>query len=135
MGSTVNIITAPNPILSTPCRPDFVVNIEVLMEMFKLMIENRGIGLAAPQIGIDARVFITSWGEVFVNPFIEQISSETFESVEGCLSIPESQFKVERYRWLKLKTGQTYHGLQAIVVQHEMDHLNGILISDQGVPC
>ena len=69
MQSTISSNRAlDDPVLRKVCRADFVIGDKTLDRMFALMREKGGLGLAAPQVGIDARLFVTEWGEVFVNP-------------------------------------------------------------------
>lgn len=101
--------------------------------MVRLMQRHDGIGLAAPQVGISARVFVTAWGEIFINPDIVSVSETMYASREGCLSIPGKQYIVMRHKWVKLRNDKRKHdGIKGAVIQHECDHLNGILISDIG---
>lgn len=123
---------------------DFVrENIE---KMFNTMYHNNGIGLAAPQIGINKRFIIIDIGDVdgkqnkyvMINPEIISMSEEKTDLVEGCLSLPGSNAKVTRpenitVKWLdenSIEHIQTFSGLMAKCVQHEIDHLNGILFID-----
>jgi peptide deformylase len=115
--------------------------------MYQTMIAERGIGLAANQIGFKLRIFIlknktTTGYDEYINP--EVLSEEeltTFEN-EGCLSIPGTNAKTQRFRKLKLRWqdrhGTTLEGdfenMDAFAVQHEMDHLNGKLYIDQLSP-
>jgi peptide deformylase len=131
----MQILTDPHPMLHSICREDVVLNVDQIARMFKLMRDNNGIGLAAPQVGIPAKFFITAWGDLFFNPRIVQHFHPMIESVEGCLSLPGKQYKVKRYPQIKLATGEVYEGIQAIVIQHEINHLHGTLISDIGVLC
>ena len=125
----LTIVKAPHPMLGTICRPDFVLDFGVIQEMFTLMKEAGGLGLAAPQVGIDARLFVTSWGEVFVNPKIERAAIPCTVD-EGCLSVPGVSRVMGRHHKIVLADGRQYAAGRAIVIQHELDHLNGILISD-----
>lgn len=117
---------------------------ELIDDMVETMtFENRGIGLAAPQVGILRRVFVVDVGDdhgllEFVNP--EIISTEgTVLSSEGCLSVPERGGTVERPEKLKVKAqnrkGETFEleaeGLLAICICHEYDHLDGVLFVDK----
>ena len=118
----------------------------LLEEMYKVMEEAKGIGLAANQIGSSKRVFVMKargTNEAFINP--EVLSQElptTFE--EGCLSIPGASAITKRFNKLKLRyfkpedlttpVEETFEGTSAIAVQHEMDHLNGKLYIDQFGP-
>lgn len=128
----MELVAANDPILRKGCRADFVVSAGQIADMFRLMNKMGGVGLAAPQVGIDARLFITAWGEIFINPEIEEVSSNTPAKLEGCLSLPGQEFWVTRHEWIQLADGRQYRGAQAQVIQHEMDHLNGVLISDIG---
>jgi peptide deformylase len=95
--------------------------------MFELLKSLGGLGLAAPQVGIDARLFVTAWGEIFVNPKFHDCWDST-EVVEGCLSFPGLQVKKKRWLNVRLKDGSAYTGRWAITLQHEMAHLDGICI-------
>lgn len=129
----MEILTVPNSILKRRCEASFAIKGQHLSEMFRLMMMHDGIGLAAPQVGINARFFITGWGEVFVNPDIVEASTSTYISHEGCLSIPGKMFAVKRHKWVRLRNDSRKHdGIKAAVIQHETDHLNGVLISDIG---
>ncbi len=111
-------------------------------KMKQLMEEAAGVGLAANQAGIDKSLFIAKLGDevyAFVNPEILPLSSETVIDEEGCLSIPGVWVDVERHRKIRL-TAQNLEGQPirveledyfARVVQHEIDHLNGVLIIDR----
>lgn len=96
------------------------------------------VGLAAPQIGVlrKAIVVMTNAGwKVFVNPTIIARSQETYTAIEGCLSL-EGEREVKRHRWIKVAfqqpNGKTqivqYSGFTAEIIQHECDHLRGVLI-------
>ena len=101
-------------------------------------IENKGLGLSAPQIGKPYRVFVIGYDnsnkQVFFNPEIIYTSEEEEDHLEGCLSFPRLFFKVSRPKQIKVKyqhiSGEwrenEYHGLTARCILHENDHLNGI---------
>lgn len=114
--------------LQTVCRSVYEITRDQIEQMFVLMRKHRGIGLAAPQVGIDARVFVTDWNQVFLNPIIVKRSVYLRVHVEGCLSLT-TRHKVPRYEWVELATGEVFRGLKAQVIQHELNHLNGILIN------
>lgn len=111
-------------------------------EMAKIMQRHAGAGIAAPQVGLPLRMFIAKLyqGEpkVFVNPVINSYSKETVPSIEGCLSIPAVLESVPRslsvdvtyYNQFFEKIRETFTGYHAIVIQHEYDHLNGVLFID-----
>jgi peptide deformylase len=121
---------------------------DLVRDMFETMYAAPGRGLAAPQVGISRRVFVvdTTWKEadpqpmVFVNPEITAQSEEMRSGVEGCLSIPDKSFDVMRPAWVDMtwqdlggvrQTGH-FEGIQSICVCHELDHLNGVLITQTG---
>jgi peptide deformylase len=112
-------------------------------KMLIFMRANRGIGLAAPQVGILSRIItadIEGIENCLVNPKIVSCYPETVTDNEGCLSLPLRLFDVERYLRIEVKArcpqGKSLHfearGLAARVLQHEIDHLNGRLICDHG---
>ena len=125
----MQLLVEPSPILRIRCRDDFVVTMRDVMQMFGIVQDKKALGLAAPQVGIDARFFVTFWTHIFVNPRIVQVS-DPIESIEGCLSLPGYTGTVSRWNKIRLADGSTWEGQQAIVIQHECDHLNSILISD-----
>lgn len=146
----LSILLHPHPLLrkiSEPIRADLVFSTEIqnlLKEMKKTMKKENGVGLAAPQVGVCKRLILveTEKGpEAFINPKIISVSGSKTESEEGCLSVPNVFGIVERFKKIKIKAldaqGQkqqfTATGLQAIIFQHEIDHLNGILFLDKTI--
>jgi len=141
----MELIYYPNPLLMDKTRPvksDEVDLAQKIHRMFELMYENNGIGLAAPQVGWDARLFVLNIGgskegeeRVFINPRIITRTG-TANDTEGCLSFPGLYVKVKRtreitveYEDMEFKTCQTKcDGLLARAVQHEMDHLDNVLL-------
>lgn len=121
----------------------------LVADMFDTMYAAPGRGLAAPQVGVSQRVFVTdvTWKEgdrtpiAFVNPQIVAQSDDRQSGSEACLSIPDRQFDVPRPVWVEARwidVDGTVHearfdGSQAICFCHELDHLNGVLITDHGV--
>ena len=115
--------------------------------MFDTMYDALGIGLAAVQIGMMKRIFVMDLEKedpqsfVFVNPVLKQASLDKIETTEGCLSIPDLKLPVERHRAVLLeyqtldKQKKTLEAtdLEAICIQHEIDHLNGVLFLDRVV--
>lgn len=103
------------------------------------MINNNGVGISAVQVGTHARVCIVL-EEVIINPIIVQKSMFTTKSVEGCLSLPDVTVMTERHKRITIKylneklerRQKRFEGFAAIVLQHELDHLNGKLITDRG---
>jgi peptide deformylase len=111
-------------------------------EMLRVMREHEGVGLAANQIGRLKRIFVAAHDEeeyMIVNPMIEARSETTEKGIEGCLSIPETRVEVERPTAVTV-SGQDLsgapmcvevEGILARIFQHEIDHLDGILILDR----
>ena len=105
--------------------------------MVDTMLQNNGIGLAANQVGVLKRIIIVSdEGNILkmINPEIVEFSENTCIMDEGCLSIPETYLPISRAETIKIKYRdlkgkpqiETYSGLIARVIQHEIDHLDGI---------
>ena len=138
----ITIVKVPDPILTTECQPveDFTPWLEILKMMDVIRVKNNGIGLAAPQVGLPYRAFVigSARSPLFViNPIIEEYGDRKATMTEGCLSIPGFKMDVVRptkikARWLspsRKECAQMYVGMTARVYQHEMDHLNGVLIN------
>ncbi len=117
----------------------------VLNEMFETMISANGVGLAAPQVGISKRFFVIIADDnvrrVFINPVITKTSSELIPYEEGCLSIPGYSEEIMRPSKITVsaldENGKHFlleniDGLLARCVQHEYDHLDGIMYIDRG---
>ncbi len=124
--------------------PDIDGNVQSLVEqMFESMHANKGIGLAAVQVGSMFRLFVTDVEgdapRVFINPDILETSLEQVTLEEGCLSIPGINADVVRPLAVKVQAwnerGRPFsidaEGMLARVVQHELDHLNGVLFIDR----
>jgi len=146
----LRIITIGHPTLSLVAEPVQEQEIdeyefqEFIDNMITRMKKAGGVGLAAPQVNVSKRMFVMKpsflkKAEVIINPKIEYLEQKgTKMSSEGCLSIPGRSFKVERYKQLRLsylnRDGEQIfekaRGFRAVVIQHEFDHLEGILISD-----
>jgi peptide deformylase len=143
------ILTVPDPKLKLVSRPVERVDdaLRALMDdMLETMYAAPGIGLAAIQIGEPVRVIVMDLareGEEpaprhFVNPEIVWASEETAPYEEGCLSVPEIYDEVERPARVRIKylnyqgeaVEEDCEGLYAVCIQHEMDHLNGVLFID-----
>jgi len=143
------IITAPDPRLKQIAQPVEKVDAEVrklMDDMLETMYAAPGIGLAAIQVGVPRRVIVMDLHRpdepkaprYFVNPEILWASEETAPYEEGCLSVPEIYDEVERPAQVKLRylnyAGETVEedaeGLFAVCIQHEMDHLDGVLFID-----
>lgn len=119
---------------------------ETFNEMFETMIQADGVGLAAPQIGISERFFVVIADDdvrrVFVNPQIIGTSNDLTDYDEGCLSLPGFSETIKRPSKVKVQAldenGKPFmleaDGLLARIIQHENDHLDGILYIDRGDP-
>lgn len=148
MSKILPIIINPNPILrkksqdvnlETISDPKFQ---ELLMDMEETMLKEDGVGLAAPQIGKNIRVIsIKAEDKNFfiINPTITKASWKKNWDEEGCLSVPNIFGKVERHKKINLiyfnekgkKQKLATSGFLARVIQHEIDHLDGILFIDK----
>ena len=143
------IITLPDPILRQTARPIERVDADLrrlIDDMLATMYDAPGIGLAAPQIGISRRLIVMDPAKddqpkapiLMVNPEILTRSDELRVHEEGCLSIPDFTAEVERpavarvaYIDLEGKQQQAeLEGIWSTLVQHEIDHLNGVLFID-----
>lgn len=119
---------------------------ETFNEMFETMIAADGVGLAAPQIGVSERFFVVISDDdvrrVFVNPQIISTSNDLSDYDEGCLSLPGFSETIKRPSKVKVQAldenGKPFtleaDGLLARIIQHENDHLDGILYIDRGDP-
>lgn len=143
----MNIVTIENEKkLRTKCipimkeKPAYINNL--VNSMIQLMTENHGCGIAAPQVGVNKRLFIAILDneriELFVNPTILEHSEETEIDTEGCLSVPEKCGDVARYKKIKVRyfngketVTEEYEDMNARIIQHEYDHLNGVLYIDK----
>lgn len=128
---------------------------ELIDNMFETMYEAEGIGLAAPQVGVNARIFVvdleplaeddakySGFKKVFINAQIEEYSGEVVKLSEGCLSIPGIHETVEREDTIRIKYldenlvehDEVYTDFFARCIQHEYDHIEGILFIDKLSP-
>jgi peptide deformylase len=148
------IIEVPDPLLRQKSTPVEAVDDDLralIADMFETMYAAPGIGLAAIQVGVPKRVLVIDLQEqpeegaesikdprVFINPEILDTSDQEVPYTEGCLSVPDQYAEVERpdrvrARWLDEQGNQheeDIEGLLATCLQHEMDHLEGILFID-----
>ena len=148
------IVEVPDPRLrqiSSPVEEVTDEIREVVSDMFETMYAAPGIGLAAIQVGVAKRILVIDLQEpeeeggepvrdphVFINPEILEHSDQDVPYTEGCLSVPDQFAEVDRpdrirARWLDLDgkvREQEIEGLLATCLQHEMDHLNGVLFID-----
>jgi peptide deformylase len=148
------IVEVPDPRLKQISAPVAEVNDEIralIADMFETMYAAPGIGLAAVQVGVPKRLLVIDLQEpeeeggepvrdprVFINPEIVSHSEQEVPYTEGCLSVPDQYAEVDRpdsirARWLDEKGAaheEEISGLLAVCLQHEMDHLEGILFID-----
>jgi peptide deformylase len=135
-----------DPVLRERARPVEAFDGALLAEVERLtslLDDARGAGLAATQIGVLSRVFVYRMPDgpmqVMVNPQISESSTETEVFDEGCLSLPGVWFEVERPSRISVRAldehGQqrvfVAEGAEADVIQHELDHLDGVLVLDR----
>lgn len=143
-----------NPILRS--KSEFVDEITPEIKAFcqdliKLMRKHDGVGLAAPQVGKNIRIIATTQRDmkkvkeallaetIMINPEIKEFSKDTIIWEEACISLPDILGKVKRYKSLTVeyldikwnKQKKKLKDFNAVIVQHEMDHLEGILFTDK----
>ncbi len=137
------VITLGDPRLEAPSEPTEPAAVrDLVRRMFETMYGEEGIGLAAVQVGRPFRVFVTKVTDdrerVYINPEIIETSIEEETAEEGCLSIPGVRADVTRSARVSVQAtgldGRTFRlnasGLLARAIQHEIDHLNGVLFID-----
>ncbi len=148
----LKLYTYPHPVLKKKAEPVEAVDDDIrqlLDDMLETMYADAGVGLAAPQVGVSKRILVIDYEQpekggpgrprYFVNPEIIWVSDERIVGSEGCLSVPGQHADVERYAAVKVRY-LDYDGCPkeimaddflAIVLQHEIDHLDGILYIDR----
>ena len=122
---------------------------KIIYDMSETMIDYKGIGLAAPQVHLSKKIIIFRNPDIeekskihitpLINPIFEPLSEEKEDDWEGCLSIPGMQGLVRRYKKISYsgydidgnKITNNVEGLHARVIQHEVDHLNGVLYTER----
>jgi len=143
----LTVLHFPDPRLRTKAQPlTDITNATAIIidDMLVTMYQEKGVGLAATQVDIHQRIVVMDTSEnndqplVFINPEIIATSDEISINEEGCLSVPGTYAKVDRHNTCTVKALDR-HGkeftlnvteLQSICIQHEIDHLNGILFVD-----
>jgi len=143
------IVFYPDPVLRNPlpnCQLSPAQIKEIVQKLERVMArEKHGIGIAAPQIGIAEKIAIVDVSArdhnchrmILINPFILE-SRDPEIGREGCMSVPDYTALVKRYRWVRYRyqdfSGKLVEkistGIEAVCVQHEIDHLNGKLLID-----
>ena len=153
-GSRFEVVLFPDPILRKETRPvtrfDAALR-EVAEGMLARMFESRGVGLAAPQVGLGERLFVLNpegdpehpeLSRVLVNPVITARHGKRVKHEEGCLSLPQIYAVIERPERCTVefqeldgtRKVEEFDGFLARIVQHEYDHLEGVLIVDRMTP-
>lgn len=159
------IVSYGNPVLKKVAKPiaaDHQGLALLIANMWETMYNGRGVGLAAPQIGLDIRLFVMDSEQlkddeddddeelrltkgikkVFINPQIIEETGEPWLYEEGCLSIPNVRVKIARKETVKLRYQdedfvehiEEFSEMNARIIQHEYDHLEGVLLTDHMTP-
>ena len=143
----LDVLRFPDERLRTKAATVTEVNNEtrkIVQDMFETMYDENGVGLAATQVNIHQRIVVIDVSEkkehpyVLINPEIIKKSEDTMVNEEGCLSVPSCYAKVDRHTAVTVRAldenGVTFEldgeELLAICIQHELDHLNGVLFVD-----
>ncbi|MDR3357451.1 MAG: peptide deformylase [Desulfovibrio sp.] len=146
----LDIVSYPDPRLNRACAPVREITGEIrtlVADMFETMYASRGVGLAAPQVGRPLRIIVMDPAQkesppaprVFVNPALERSGERILSEQEGCLSVPLNyRSDVLRYSAVFVTAtdldggcfAEMLSGFPSIVLQHEVDHLNGVLFID-----
>lgn len=143
------VLVYPDPVLKQKSKPVAKVDDAIralVQDMTETMYAEEGVGLAAPQIGVHKRIIVIDAsprqeGEklrVFINPELVEADGRT-KYTEGCLSIPGEAEEIERFQKVSVRAldlrGEPFEleaeGLLSIALQHEMDHLDGVLFVDR----
>lgn len=147
---------------TTEIEPSYPKIKELIDNMYETMYAASGVGLAAPQVGVSIRLFVTdaapmaededlsaeesailrNFKKVFINPVIVEESGKEWDFNEGCLSIPDIREDVSRKPQITLtyfdenfqQKTETYNGIAARIIQHEYDHIEGVLFTDKLSP-
>ena len=149
-----------HPVLRKMCKNIDVTNYpnlkELIGSMFETMYNADGVGLAAPQVGLEDRIFVVdlapladdehpefkNFKKAFINAQIAERSGEIVEVEEGCLSIPGIHEKVPREGYIRIQYvdednqahDEEYSGYMARVIQHEYDHIDAVMFTDRISP-
>ena len=146
------IVAYGDPVLKKKARDiqKDELDIKALVDdMYETMYQAKGVGLAGPQIGKNLRIFVIDgepmedeeligFKKVFINPIIENESGEPWVFEEGCLSIPNIRENINRHEKLTISYydeewkhhKDEFDGMKARIIQHEYDHIEGILFTD-----
>jgi peptide deformylase len=147
--SVLDIVIWPDARLTQICQPVELITpeiVELVGDMFDTMYDAPGRGLAAPQVGRTERIFVfdAGWKDgaptpvACINPEVISLSDTRLTGEEGCLSIPGVPMDISRaaevtLRWTDVEGihERSFTGAEAVIVQHEYDHLDGIVIYDR----
>ena len=142
-----DLVLYPDERLLEVCEPVTEFDSDLLKlvdEMILVMLREQGVGLAAPQIGVGKRIFVyrglTGQAEVAINPELIGHSYKSVAGIEGCLSIPDRQFAVQRPYSVQLSAVDECNqvkiiygsSIRARILMHELDHLRGTLLFVRG---
>ncbi|MBX2929605.1 MAG: peptide deformylase [Saprospiraceae bacterium] len=140
---------------AAPIDPDYPELATLIANMWETMYNAHGVGLAAPQVGLSIRLFVIDtvqimdegkeaegFKKVFINAEMIEETGEVWAYEEGCLSIPDIRGDVERNPDIRLRYldenfqphEETFTGINARVIQHEYDHIDGVLFTDHLKP-
>jgi peptide deformylase len=156
-GTALRVLKYPHPALRAPNALITEAELQdgsiakLAREMLLVMYAAQGVGLAAPQVGVNKRLMVynesgdrTKWLDevILVNPVISEFSEPTDVETEGCLSFPNMNGLVTRSKWVKVealnlkgkKIKKKYKGWEARIFQHEYDHLDGVVYIDRLEP-
>jgi peptide deformylase len=148
--ASLKLVSYPDPVLKKVARDVQHFDewlLAVVERMKDVMLEHKGVGLAAPQVGLSLRLFVASpsgkreEARAYINPVLtDEHGSE--EGEEGCLSLPDIRIKVPRFKELRIEAldehgrpfAENLADFHARITQHENDHLEGILLLDRMTP-
>jgi peptide deformylase len=143
----MKIVLHPNKILREKAEKVEKIDKEIknlVKEMKKIMIQHKGVGLAANQIGKNLSIFVAYDNKkfyTFINPEIVKFFGKEKIMEEGCLSVPNVWGQIKRYEGVVISYQDLFgkrkklkaKGLLAQIIQHEIDHLNGVLFIDKAI--
>ncbi|HID07249.1 MAG TPA: peptide deformylase [Armatimonadetes bacterium] len=146
-GRVRKVVLLGHPALRTRAQPVRKVTPKIralIQDMFATLHDCNGLGLAANQVGVLHRVFVVRYDEkayALINPEVVWHSDDIEEQPEGCLSIPQVQGTIPRHKRLRVRAWDEsgariqveVEGMLARIFQHEIDHLDGVLILDRAI--
>lgn len=151
----LNLVYVPSPVLNQTTRSVVKIDkkiLQIIVEMKHVLISRRdpeGVGLAAPQVGLPLRIFLIkpypkSNIRVFINPKLIKTAkthASRKNALEGCLSIRNTWANISRPKWVELEyqnldgvtKTERFTGWEAQIIQHELDHLKGVLFTYRAI--